>query len=978
MTSFSRTITGLTFVAIVGTIAFAMFSYSVATRSDSLTHGTIEIAGLTRPITIYRNDYGIVHVIAESDMDAFTGIGYAHAQDRLWQMELARRVGKGRLSELFGRKTLEYDLFLRHIGLERIARGLVGAINPDARRALEAYSRGINAFIENHPNNLPFEFDALGIQPEPWTSTDCLLIARQMAWELTMSFWTDAALGAIADTLGIERTLELLPDYFHDHFPLMPAVLDSLTPARHLPQPTADKHKQHDSLLTSDVHKSLKRNALRAGWTTTPPPTTVPSTPSANSALAEVLTIGMEVRSLLGQTGSGVGSNSWAVRATELDSAAKPAVSKSKGAVLANDTHLTLLMPPRWYVAHLTSPSMNVTGFTIPGLPFVIAGRNDDIAWGITNMMLDDCDLFIEKIDSTDFKRYILPDGSSAAFHIRTDTLRLRDTSVRGGIKDTLIDIRSTTRSAVLSDVHLFRQAHRVLKDSTQDAASRAGRWFDRYCLTFEWTGQRASDEVLAFYRLNKATNWERFIRAVGGFTVPGLNFTYADRANNVGLAPAGAAPVRLLALQQAQPQSILNPAKDWSAAFPRAGWRREQLWQPRLRYAQLYPQLYSQLYSQSYGQSHSLDSLGVDDKAPDEARSIANSDNAALRRRLGYVLASDLHDPSLLPRLYNPPKNYVASANNPTMRTPPYFLSSVWESSSRAVQIENLLAACSTYTAIDAQLMQTDVQSPYAQAMMPFILQTLLPQRNQFTPLERNALAALERWDGAMTKTSSAAALFNMFLSLYVRNTLQDELGETLYRQYCFVANMPTRWILALTRLDSTTASTELLERAAFWFDNKTTAAIENRDDIIAQSFRTAVAILRQRFNTDNIGQWHYGLIHQLTIPHAFGEQSALQTSVNLGPYAVGGHSTTINAAEWSFNEPLKPVLGASMRLVCDMSSHEALVILPGGNGGQALTRNYSDQIQLWLNGALLALDTRRTPHPSFTQKLVLEPSKP
>jgi penicillin amidase len=903
MFSLTRTFVGLLFVSVIASVAFAVFAFGVATRSASQTEGTVEVLGLQAETSIYRNEYGIPHIVAQSDMDAFFGIGYAHAQDRLWQMDLARRVGRGRLSELFGRRTLEYDIFLRHIGLEPIARRLLTTINPDARAALEAYSNGVNAFLKDHPNDLPFEFDALGFRPDEWSPVDCLLIGRLMAWELNLSFWTDAAMGAIADTLGTERAVQLVPDYFREHFPSAPCVTDSLAPKRNTTLKSIPTPQAPLQLLSTTA--TSETSATASNFRRTQKFQPMKFQPMATrQMLWGVLEVGIRLRHFLGQTGTALGSNSWAVRATILDSAARPQLASTKGAVLANDTHLTLLMPPRWYEAHLSSPTMNVVGFTIPGLPFVVAGRNDDIAWGITNLMLDDCDLFIEKIDSTDTKRYIpsstlVADGSKP-FFVLTDTLRLRDTSVLGGIKDTLIEIRHTERSAVLSDVHPFRRPRTWLNDSSAGAQTASSAFFNNYCLTFAWTGQRMSDEILALYRLQKANSWERFLRAVEGFTVPALNFTYADRFNNVGIAPVGRVPMRL-------PVGI---AAERAANFPRQGWQRGHEWQ-------------------------------------------------------GF------HEPDVLPRLVNPPRGYVVSANNQTARNALFFLSSLWESPSRAARIEDGIDERLLYAASDAQMMQADVRSPYALVMIPFLRHALSEQASNLNTTERAAATMLEGWNGSMERTSAAAAIFNVFLECYARNTLQDELGETLYREYCFVTSFPTRKMLELTRADSTQPD------AAYWFDDKHTNGIETREDMLRRSFSEAIKLLQTHFNTDDISKWEYGAMHQLTLPHVLGEQPTLQKTVNLGPYPVGGASTTINAAEWKFTEPFKPVIGASMRLVCDMSEPVVRMILPGGQSGQALTRGYSDQMQLWLLGGLLAVPMAREPSAVFSQQLVLKPRR-
>lgn len=914
--TFTEHLTAFVLVGVVCALAFGVFSFSLATRSAPQEEGTTSVDFLQHDVAIYRSEYGIPHIVAASDAEAFFGIGYAHAQDRLWQMELARRVGRGQLSEMFGRRTLEYDIFLRRLGMERIAKALYTSINPDSRMALDAYARGVNAYLERHRTQLPFEFDALEIKPEPWQPVDCLIIARLMAWELSLSFWTDAAFASIADTLGIERALQLLP-----RTPVAaPCVTDSLPPNRKAQMFTVDE------LLATNATSSATSATTAASTNTRPMPSPAADrhlvamqppvhlhSDIARSDITRVASVARSLRAFLKQEGSAVGSNSWAVRQNSLDSAGRPYLDPTKGAVLANDTHLTLLMPPRWYEAHLTAPSLNVVGFTVPGLPFVIVGRNDEIAWGITNMMVDDCDFFLEQYDPRDFKRFLLPDGTSKPFRFLADTLRIRDRKVLGGIKDTVIDIRFAERSAVLSDVHPFRLPKQWLGDSSVSALQAARAFFDKhsptalakgatmpYLLTFQWTGQQMSDEILAMYRLNKAKNWERFVRAVDGFAVPGLNFTYADKYNNIGIAPAGAVPDRINA----------DSLKEFGANFPRAGWRKESQWQ------------------------------GV-------------------------------YEPSALPRLFNPERGYVVSANNPTARKLPFVVSHIWEHHSRAERIEDVLSSMATYSAFEAQLMQTDLISPYAQALKPAIINAVQATFASLGYTERQALKTLAAWSGSMDKTSPAAAVFAVFLSRYARNIFSDELGETLFREYCFVTNLPTRKIAELTQMDST----QLAQYGAWWFDNKATPfVVESREDIILQSFREAVRWLHDRFGSQEPKDWSYGELHQLTIPHILGEQEAMQRTVNLGAYPIGGDPTTINAAEWKYANPFKPVIGASMRFVCDMRDTVVYLVLPGGNGGQALTRNYSDQILLWLGGGLIAVPVSREPSSSFTKKLVLK----
>lgn len=850
MLRFFRTTFGLIFSLAVLVVSFLAFVIFIATKSHPEVSGTVEVPNLRDSVSINRNTYGIPHIIGQSDADVFFGIGYAHAQDRLWQMDIARRAGQGRLSQLFGRRTLDIDMFLRSLGIRRTAAKLYRAITDDSRLALDAYANGVNAYIEQNVSRLPFEFDALDYRPDPWTAEDCLIVARMMAWEMNMSFWSDAAFGDIAATIGPERAQQLVPSY------------PSTAPT-----------------VMNDQKKAVPRD-------TTAPAQTAPAPPSAflrrNTALPEgseeafqaLLSMQQRVYTFLQSDGSSRGSNCWAIHKNRRE---------KSGVVLANDPHLTLTAPPRWYEAHLTSPTMNVVGLTIPGLPFVVVGRNDNIAWGITNMMVDDCDYFIEKIDSTNKRKYILPSGASRAFTVVRDTILVKDSS------EAIIDFRYTERSAVISDAHPYLHPDKVFKKNGLNRPAKKD-FFQQYVLSYSWTGHDMSDEILAMYRLQKAKNWEQFLRAVNIFTVPGLNFTYADENGNIGVAPSGSIPER-------------GPLCDPN--FPNPGWEAASQWQGR---------------------------------------------NA----------------PSTLPRLYNPANGFVMSANNKTATSLPFHVSSLWEPASRVVRINELLSSYEEFSFQEAAIMQTDVISPHAQAVLDVALPSLLHRRSWMDSVEMRSVDTLSHWNYLLEVNDPNAALYSVFLERLTRNTFEDELGEPLFLEYAFIASIPLRRTLEMLQEDSSNV----------WFNDVRTSKYETRDDIIFRSFREAVRLLRTKFSP-NPTAWQYGNIHQLTIPHILGEVKPMDKVVNIGPFPIGGDVTTINNAEWKFEQPFKPVLGPSMRFVCDMEDSVVHLILPGGNSGQPLSAHYANQVQLWLNGGFISIPVGRSPDPSFNDHLLLMPKK-
>lgn len=520
---FVKTTFGLVISLLVLGLSFLVFAVFVATKSHPDVAGVTAVPLLGDSLFIYRNPYGIPHIVGNSDADVFFGIGYAHAQDRLWQMDMARRTGQGRLSEIFGRKTLPADMLLRPLGIHRTAAKLYKAITDDSRMALQSYANGVNAYMQEYHSRLPFEFDALHYTPDPWKPEDCLIVQRVLAWELNTAFWTDAALGEIASVLGEQRAQDLVPSYPAN----APTVMGDQKVVR-------DTSQWMQPTPKSDTAQLSRYRAA----------------PETAGAFAAVLSAQRVLREVLHTEGSARGSNSWVIR--------KNSREKS-GVILANDPHLALTAPPRWYEAHLSSPTMNVVGFTLPGLPFVIAGRNDQIAWGITNMMVDDCDYFIERIDSTNKRKYRTPSGAAKAFVFIRDTIAVRDSS------EAIIDFRYTDRSAVISDGHPYMYPHTLFGKERLQGSD----FFEQYALTYSWTGHQMSDEILALYRLQKAKNWEQFLRAVNIFAVPGFNFSYADTRGNYGIAPAAAVPKRGPLCTPNFPNPGWDAASQWQGTYP-------------------------------------------------------------------------------------------------------------------------------------------------------------------------------------------------------------------------------------------------------------------------------------------------------------------------------------------------------------------------------------------------------------------------
>ena len=322
-------------------------------------------SGLTAPVDVVRDTYGIPHVFASSHADAAFGLGYAHAQDRLWQMEMNRRIGSGRLAEVLGPGALDTDRFLRTIGVRRSAEANLLKLDPESRRLLTAYAAGVNAFLAADPV-LPVEFLITGARPEPWSPVDSIVWVKMMAWDLGGNWRSELLRMRLAKILPLARIQEFLPPYPGD-----------------APLPIAD---------LKEMYGGLEKEAIRL----------------AGADMDRVLAMAPP------ELPEGAGSNNWVVAGSR---------SASGKPLLANDPHLGLTAPAVWYFAHIHVPGMNIIGATLPGVPVVTLGRNDRIAWGYTNTGPDVQDLYLERLDTAG--GYITPEGP-ASFKVIRETIKVK------------------------------------------------------------------------------------------------------------------------------------------------------------------------------------------------------------------------------------------------------------------------------------------------------------------------------------------------------------------------------------------------------------------------------------------------------------------------------------------------------------------------------------------------------------------------
>jgi len=325
--------------------------------------GDEALPGLAAPVEVVRDAHAIPHIYAQSPRDGAFAMGYVHAQDRLWQLEMQRRIGQARLAEVVGEPGVETDRFLRTLGLYRVAERNFEALSPEVQAIYEAYAAGVNAYLETRSGLLPLEFQLLGHEPEPWRPADSLVWLKIMAWDLGDNFSDELLRARLAGKLDREQLQDLWAQHPDDP-PMGPHA------------GAADFDPAGIDFAALDAAAKGAVPALRA---------------------------------------SGLGSNSWVLSGAHTESG-KP--------LLANDPHLRLEIPSVWYLAHISTPEFEMVGATLPGLPFPLLGRNRHFAWGFTNTGPDVQDLFIERIDPDDPARYLAPEGS-LPFDLRTETIEV-------------------------------------------------------------------------------------------------------------------------------------------------------------------------------------------------------------------------------------------------------------------------------------------------------------------------------------------------------------------------------------------------------------------------------------------------------------------------------------------------------------------------------------------------------------------------
>jgi len=491
-------------------VACLALIYLASTKNSP--SGSDRLLGLNDAVSIGFDASDIPHIKAATASDALFALGYLHATERSWQMEINRRLAAGRLSEILGEETLKIDRFIRTVGIKYSAERQYERYPVEAKRLLQAYADGVNAGNAKLGWALPLEYFLTGSKPGHWSPTDSVAWMLMMAMDLGGNWQKEFQRLELSRDLSTEQIWEVLPPYLQGN-PVTKMDFATL-------------YKNMGIFADTESSKSIKPLGIQD--------VRQPVT-KQDQLLRAFLPGGIE----------GIGSNNWALSGKHTVSG-KP--------LLANDPHLGLSAPALWYFARLEAPGINVIGATLPGIPAVVLGRTDSIAWSFTNTGPDVQDLFIEELDPTNPGQYRTPDGM-ATFLIREEVIEIKNKPAHRFI------IKQSRHGPIISES--YDRAKNLINT-------------DRFALALRWTALDLDNQsVIGLLDMNRATNLDGFKKALRKNYAPMQNVVMADTAGNIAFQAAGVAPKRTLH------QGLYGVA-------PAPGWDKQYDWQGYIPFDQL------------------------------------------------------------------------------------------------------------------------------------------------------------------------------------------------------------------------------------------------------------------------------------------------------------------------------------------------------------------------------------------------------
>ncbi len=791
---FKRLVLAMVLCSLLG----VLWLFWLAWTRQPLLDGKVSHEGLSDQVTVRRDNWGVPHIEAENEGDAFFALGYVMGQDRLFQMELLRRLANGRTAEVLGSRLVPVDALTRAFQLRSKAestREVLQRIEPEFFALMVAFTDGINHRLAEEA--LPFEFAVLGMAAEPFSVVDCLSIGALLPITFADGLRGDPLKSLLQERLPDHDVSELFPGY-HKETPV--TIMETLEEAR--------------AFLDGQIDGALPA-------------------PEAKASLVGLDALLGVLNPISERYGPALGSNSWLLG---------PSRTKSGKAILANDPHIGFTNPSIWYEAQITLPDHELYGYYLPLVPLPLLGQNRHHAWGLTMFANDDVDLYRETFKEDDPSQ-VMYKGEWVTVECAEEVIH-----VRWG-EDVPITLRRTPHGPVVTDLL------KALFD------------YEGPDVSLSWVWQQVEyTDMVAFYKMGRATSYEEFAAAMPLVTSPGINVSYADVNDNIAWWAAGRIPVR--------PEHVDNKAL--------------------------------------------LDGASGKDE------------------RLGFVPFAEN------PHLRNPPWGYIVTANNKSTVKPVGAvrdLEGYWQPGDRAGRIEERLAEQETWSLEELQAIQLDARALAAPDIIAVAVASL--EGRELPAMESEVFEVLKGWDFEHGADAAGAAIYQLLCTMIMREALLDEMGETYFNTYGSLADHWNffKWFMQTPE-------------SAFW-DNTTTPEEENREEIITQAFREAVAYLEDTLG-DEVDEWEWGALHQLEFTHPFGLVPGLGGIFNVGPFPVSGGAQQVNnmlygAGALNFDV----IAGPSTRRLVDFATPDQVYgILPTGNSGNFMSPHYDDQAELFIAG--------------------------
>ncbi|GHH07856.1 penicillin acylase family protein [Streptomyces lanatus] len=875
----------LVLAVVAGVAGGAYWSISTVRASFPQTKGSLTLKGLSGPVDVKRDGYGIPQIYASSDEDLFMAQGYVQAQDRFWEMDVRRHMTSGRLSEMFGKSQVDSDEFLRTLGWDRVAKEEYDkTLSASTKKYLQAYAKGVNAYLDGKEGkDISLEYAALGFtndyKPQKWTPVDSVAWLKAMAWDLRGNMQDEIDRALMTSRLGPKQIEDLYPQYPYSR------------------NKTIVQAGQYDA--TTKTFEQSGSSSSSAGSSTGGTGTgTASGTSGLQSQLAGLQNALDDLPAAVGVNGNGIGSNSWVVSG-QYTITGKP--------LLANDPHLSASLPSVWYQMGLHCRSVSskcqydVSGYTFAGMPGVVIGHNQSIAWGMTNSGVDVTDLYLEKL-SGDGYQY---DGKTVPFTTREETIK-----VAGGTSKKIV-VRETENGPLLSDrsSELVKVGRKATVDS---AAPDRG---DGYGIALRWTGLDAGTTMDAVFAMDKAKDWTGFRAAAALFDVPSQNLIYADTDDNIGYTLPGKIPTR---------------AQGYDGSVPAPGWDSRSRWTGYIPDDALPYE-----YNPKRGYIVTANQAVIDKAKTDYPFTLTTDWGYGARsQRITDLIQSKIDDggkistedmrqmqldnSSEIARLLVP-KLLKIDINNKDVRHP------------EAIREAQELLEGWDYTQ-DADSAAAAYFNAVWRNILKLAFGNKLPKELR---VEDQCL-----WVDPVNTTGPAD-----------RTEKVRECGEREADQA--QPDGGDRWFeVVRTLMDD--------EDSDWWTTPRsgTRPAANNRDELFKRAMIDARWELTAKLGKD-MDTWSWGRLHRLFLKNqTLGTEGPgfLQYALNRGPWKLSGGEATVNASGWNAAGGYGVVWVPSMRMVVNLGDlDKSKWINLTGASGHAYNAHYTDQTDKWADGELL-----------------------